>query len=119
MIYVAYILEGSGLGYDIGGVAVRVELYLGTGLTALVLLLAATNQKLVIAAVERIIKIDQKLRNYGVSVSYKEARRFCILENVFMLGIFTMKGIPQIFSSASVLMGKFRTYFMNDKLRKE
>lgn len=110
--YVAYLLEAINLTFNISGVAIRCELYLGAMLTAVVLFMAITNQTLVISSVRRILQIDRRMKNAGFNITYKNARKFCIAQNVFMFSVFLMKGGVQAISSSSVYMGKKINYVL-------
>lgn len=110
MAYVAFLLEKTHLPFDIGGVAIRVELYLGTVLTAFVLILAITNQNLVILSIQSIVQVDRKMKASAINITYENARKFCILQNIFMFSVFTLKGVIQIFSSSSIFIGKYGKY---------
>lgn len=106
MAYVGYTVEKTHLPFDIGGVAIRVELYLGATLSMVVLFLAIANQNLVILAVTSIVEVDRKMRMLAINITYKNARKISTCQSILILSLFTTKGIIQRFSTSSVFIGK-------------
>lgn len=100
MCYVCFVMEEVNFSVNIGGMALRYELYFGTIMTAIILLMAMVNQKLTIKAVTLIIELDADLRRIGVPVSYKHAQIFAYSQVSFIAFMFAANAIIQPFSGS-------------------
>lgn len=99
MCYICFVMDDINFSVNIGGMALRYELYFGTIMTAIILLLAITNQKLLIDAIHKITEIDEDFKNMGREVTYKNAQIFSYLQILFMISMFSCKAILQPFSN--------------------
>lgn len=100
MCYVCFVMEEVNFSVNIGGMALRYELYFGTIMTAIILLMAMVNQKLTIKAVTLTTELDTDLRRIGVAVSYKHAQIFSYAQVSFIAIMFAANAIIQPFSGS-------------------
>lgn len=100
MCYVCFVMEEVNFTVNIGGMALRYELYFGTIMTAVILLMAMMNQKLTIKAVVLMVEIDADLKRIGVAVSYKKAQIFSYAQVCFIAFMFAANAILQPFSGS-------------------
>lgn len=100
MCYICFVMDELNFTQNIGGMALRYELYFSTILTAAVMILAITNQKLAIDAIVEIIEIDEDFKLMGQEVSYKNAQIFAYAQIVYMITMFLMKVILQPFANS-------------------
>ncbi|KAK4882102.1 hypothetical protein RN001_005421 [Aquatica leii] len=99
MCYVAVLVYDPKASINIGWLALRFELCLGATITSVVLTLAVTNQKMLITAVENIIKIDKEMSKIGINITYVNAQRFCYFQILGISCVFSTKLILQAFSA--------------------
>lgn len=100
MCYICYVMDELNFTQNIGGMALRYELYFSTLLTAVVMILAITNQKLAIGAIVEIIEIDEDFRLMGQKVTYRNAQIFAYGQIVYMITMFLAKVILQPFANS-------------------
>lgn len=62
MCYVCFVMDELSFSVNIGGMALRYELYFGTIMTAVVLILSATNQRLAVKSVTMLRDLDVDFR---------------------------------------------------------
>ncbi|XP_017778179.1 PREDICTED: putative gustatory receptor 28b [Nicrophorus vespilloides] len=104
MIFVAWELENLDFPDNIAGIAMRVELYLGTVMTGIVLILAVVNRRGIIGSVNNLMEVDRLLKAADIAVSYKNAKTFCAAQIIFITCVFSSKIIIQPFSSKTSLL---------------
>lgn len=100
MGYICYVMDELNFTQNIGGMALRYELYFSTLMTAVVMILAITNQKLAIEAIVEIMEIDEDFRLMGQKVTYRNAQIFAYGQIVYMITMFLAKVILQPFANS-------------------
>lgn len=100
MCYICFVMDELNFTQNMGGMALRYELYFSTLLTAVVMVLAMTNQKLAVEAIEEIVEIDDDFKLMGQEVSYRNAQIFAYAQIIYMVGMFLMKVILQPFANS-------------------
>ncbi|XP_031333654.1 putative gustatory receptor 28b isoform X2 [Photinus pyralis] len=99
MVYVAVLVYDPNSSINIGWLALHFEIYLGTMITGIILILAVANQKLLIPAIESLISIDKAMKQIGINVTYKNAQKFAYSQISFICCIFSSKLILQAFAT--------------------
>lgn len=100
MCYVCFVMDELNFSVNIGGMALRYELYFGTIMTAIVLVLSMTNQKPAIKSITMLKELDADFEQIGFHISYKNAQIFCYAQIVFMLFMFMAMVTLQPFSGS-------------------
>lgn len=114
MLYLARLIEELNLPFDLRGMALRCELYMGTVLTATMLITAVTMRKVLISAVEDLVHIDDYMRHAGIRVPYKNARKFSACQIVFITCVFSLKAIMQPFIGSTVFLVIYNVFNVVD-----
>ncbi|GLV37416.1 hypothetical protein CBL_10618 [Carabus blaptoides fortunei] len=114
MLYVAHLIEELNFSFDLRSAALRCELYIGSILTAIMLIMAVSMRNLLISTVEDIIHIDDYMRHAGIHVPYKNARRFSICQIIFISCVFSSKAIMQPFIGSRAFLAIYNIFNIVD-----
>ncbi|KAF5279977.1 hypothetical protein FQR65_LT15115 [Abscondita terminalis] len=114
--YVANLVHNSNETINIGWLALRFEIYFGATITSIILTLAVTNQKMLINAIENIIKIDKEMDKIGIKVTYVNAQRFSYFQILGISCVFSTKLILQAFSARAYYKFVYNTFNVVDYL---
>lgn len=102
--YGIYLLNEIQTKQDVGGTVFRIQGVFSLPITVIILVSFVMRRQLIISSINDLSEVDRTLRSIGIMVSYKNARRFAIIQMLFFTLIYLWKAILQLSSSSKILV---------------